>query len=808
MFSVVPIGTCRIHIPLSRAQESFDIDVRLARNYGFTHTAREAVQQLRYLHGDFAVPEAVRPILLRSEDEERRIADQRFEEPDLYIVEISSAKLVRVGEVCVQINYLYRHFGEFFSDTERTRAFWRLAGGDDRAALDAWLDEQPTFARLSDDDKALVRSIRLDFADDDDMRAAMTDIIAMTGKDRVAFVTHVNALNAEGQRVESRDRLIRSVEAQAAALGVPVYNPTALMTEFGQSRAMEKAGLDLTHYTDLFADRLLLDWNETILGGVLAVSQDEAATRELLAEHERLLEQGDVFAASRLLRDRLRQPDPNDRLVRALARLEHRLGDHETTVSLYDSLDSGRFFGASDHEALIGSLVELERYDAALRLGERLIGDEAETADIVRASAIAAHRLGDEAKAMTLWKRLFYGGDKVVEAGHAILDLVAGGVSDGDDLRGWAQRVLRRVADHPGAVEKLWELALEARDLPELGRLAALSGKLDDASRLALAQRGADAGLHYSVALLVEHAPAIGPVRQWAVDRLDDWLERGLDALGQRDFAIAAQLVRAVLVLKPANHDAQEGLRSLTAAIRKAAQDALASGDHRGALEFVSAARAADIELEDLHDAAGRAAYNARDFEQAVRLLSDHLTKDDADAFMLRLLARSATKIGDPALAVDAHLALIEHDEADPQQVAESRRQVRSLAGHLLKASRTLTEEGSFEEAHRLLGKAFRADALDGRVERAMKANQRALRLRIKELAPGDHDRRFDYGRLLLSLDPQSEFGARAAAMAALRAKRYEDALAYFERMRPLTENKDQVERNIKKCKLMIERAA
>ncbi|MCC3262941.1 hypothetical protein LLE87_32755, partial [Paenibacillus polymyxa] len=59
---------------------------------------------------------------------------------------------------------------------------------------------------------------------------------------------------------EQRQQLIAAITAAAQRIGVPCYDPTPLMNKIGQAEAMEDGGLDLTHYTPVFAERLYTDW--------------------------------------------------------------------------------------------------------------------------------------------------------------------------------------------------------------------------------------------------------------------------------------------------------------------------------------------------------------------------------------------------------------------------------------------------------------------------------------------------------------------------------------------------------------------
>ena len=139
-FRIAPIGTCRIHTPLSRAVGRFPIDVDLRRNYGFVHTSDEALQQVRFLQGEKDFRPEVLPLVFRSED--MRPVRERWESADLHIVEISSAKRITSGGDTVQINFVHRQFADFFANTERSRRFWNRLRQGHRQDLVEFLGRQ------------------------------------------------------------------------------------------------------------------------------------------------------------------------------------------------------------------------------------------------------------------------------------------------------------------------------------------------------------------------------------------------------------------------------------------------------------------------------------------------------------------------------------------------------------------------------------------------------------------------------------------------------------------------------------------
>ncbi|MCH3817827.1 Vi polysaccharide biosynthesis protein TviD, partial [Campylobacter jejuni] len=128
-FTIAPIGTCRIHTPLRDAVGRYPIKQQLGRNYGFVHTSAEALQQARFMFGQAEVPTDVQRVIFRPSNGEQ--ARRGTHKPaDLYMVELSSRKLLTVGGYPIQSNYLVRFFSEFFADRARTRAFWSQASDE------------------------------------------------------------------------------------------------------------------------------------------------------------------------------------------------------------------------------------------------------------------------------------------------------------------------------------------------------------------------------------------------------------------------------------------------------------------------------------------------------------------------------------------------------------------------------------------------------------------------------------------------------------------------------------------------------
>ena len=201
---ITPIGTCRIHTPLKRGSQHYPISLELGRNYGFVHTAAEALQLIRFLHGEQDIPAEIAPLIIGSGDV-AAYSSQEWTPADLHIVEISSAKKLMCGDHAVQVNYVYRHFADFFANRDRAKKFWSLVRAGDRRDFQEFIREEPTYRLLSMADRELLRSINLEQQSFKAIKAEMTEVVERFGRDSLMFVTHVNAKTPDDELIASRD---------------------------------------------------------------------------------------------------------------------------------------------------------------------------------------------------------------------------------------------------------------------------------------------------------------------------------------------------------------------------------------------------------------------------------------------------------------------------------------------------------------------------------------------------------------------------------------------------------------------------
>lgn len=590
----------------------YPIKQQLGRNYGFVHTSAEALQQARFMFGQTEIPADVQRVIFRPSNGEQ--ARRGVHKPaDLYMVELSSRKLLTVDGYPIQSNYLVRYFSEFFADRARTRTFWSQASDERLAERRAWLDQDAVFKSLSADNRDLLARIVKREQTDDEIAQQMQALVDLLGRDKVVFVTHVNAMTPDNVPIEQRAQLIAAVTASAQQIGVPCYDPTPLMNKIGQADALEDGGLDLTHYTPLFAERLYTEWFKTFVRPRMSASTPQAAVPKLGAEEsaeriEKLWDAGELREASRRLRDVLRRHPglPDHTLL--FARIQEELGDYEGSLALLEGADGALATGSKAEQILMRNHFKLGRHEVAHSLAAGLLGDEIETPEIVRIAAISAGHLGFVDEALGNWKQLFRISSPqdatATEAADTVLSLLQAG-SDMDAALRWVHEVREAIPSHGRSFAMLWRDRLIAGDRAGLRALAAESPALKDFEALELVKEATWRGCIMAAAALAESCKLADSEQEdisgWLRTQSAAWAEEGAQALEEGRLRDAAERICAHRLLNP---DALAGVRAQRAferAMRLGVRAALVAGNHKEVIDLTDIALDTQVEFPELH---------------------------------------------------------------------------------------------------------------------------------------------------------------------------------------------------------------
>lgn len=257
MFTVTPIGSCRIATPLRLGQSTRGIRLNLNRSYGYCHSPAEAVQLARFLRGEVTIAADVWPLVSRSHRLET-LSSETHVPSDLYVIELASAKELTIDGVSVQLNYLKSTYPDFFADPDRMQGFWDAAQTGDRARTTAFLDKAWSATDAQRADSVVLSRITLNYVTPDSLAQDIQTLGRLLPD--VMFVSHVNARKPDGQTIKSRASFISLVSDGVRDAGFDLYDPTQLMAEFGQPAAIEDDSTSLAHFTTSFSTAVMDDW--------------------------------------------------------------------------------------------------------------------------------------------------------------------------------------------------------------------------------------------------------------------------------------------------------------------------------------------------------------------------------------------------------------------------------------------------------------------------------------------------------------------------------------------------------------------
>ena len=262
MFTITPIGSCRINTPVRIAEKTYGFRRNMERIYGFSHSSAEAVQQVRFMLGDYSPNPIVEPFISPNLSI-AELEQKRHDLSDMYIVELSSAKRLTIDGDCVQLNYLTRNFPAFFADKYRASQFWRLATNGNQDAIDRFLTPFVKDEIITPQDQDIIRKLRFKMTTAAELRSDVDYL--METLPAVLFVTHVNARKTDGFPISSREKYIELVKFVVKGAGGLLCDPTDIMKTVGQEFAIEDNSTSLAHFTEKFSVLLFDSWYQQVI---------------------------------------------------------------------------------------------------------------------------------------------------------------------------------------------------------------------------------------------------------------------------------------------------------------------------------------------------------------------------------------------------------------------------------------------------------------------------------------------------------------------------------------------------------------
>jgi tetratricopeptide (TPR) repeat protein len=827
--TITPIGTCRVNTPLLRAQHKYPITVDLRRNYGFTHSSAEALQQLQYLLGEKSFGGQTRAAVFKPGGK-RGFERQKWEPADLHLIEIASAKKISAFGDVLQQNYLSRHFGEFFSQTARAGRFWWLTRHAEPAALQEFLDGEPSYTALPPDDRALLSAVRFEIQTPEEIEADMTAIVERLGQERILFVTHVNALTPEGGVIGDRDRLIRAVKEIATKLCVPCFDPSEAMFEMGQNLALEGSGRDATHYTPAFSDRVYNEIHREFVAPRLksssaatgSVDLEDDIRQQLLADSiSAMLEYDDFDVASKRLFDALRE-EPDALPLRELhARILARIGDYPRALEVFDALHKETELSRQGRLALLETRVALEQWQDALEIVEGLLGDEYETAEICALAARANEQLDNQAAALAYWKRAFRQAPGNVTAALRADALLADSRDPGA-REAWRNEFVNLAEFNARKAYDMVRWAIEEQALELVPRLYAiiLAENLGMAINLCsdlLKWRQLPA----AAICLQQLAELDGLDRDEIIER-DRLAGRAAEIaerqLEEGQYAIACGLADAASQIR-GGRDARLVRRMAVAQFRNAVQAAYADQDYAAVAAQAELAPRLVFEISGLPLRWAVSLFKLEREPEALDVLIEANSREPHDLRIERWLARVAARQQRFEIALPHYRALRDSpSEAARKFAAEIERFFATAERRAMKQLRLAIDEGNFDLAMRLTDllqrepvAGDRLDRLVTRLNSAMWKRLKAIEQQEKETAENapanDTDGVAEREQLLnhlLRLNREHAGVLRRAALLMMSQDRFAEAAPMWEKLVRLEPALESPRNNLRRCRTMV----
>ena len=253
--NVTAIGSCRITNPLKSLSARKPMRLNQTGVYGYSHSSAEILSHLQHLLNGTRPPLHLSPLLGQGTG---KLSDELHIPSDLYIFELSSGKEISIDGHPVQLNYLNRHFRDFFSDVARTRTFWNLARKGDDVDISNFLTSTTAFKKLSKADQCLLVRVRQKAATLKGLIADIERINALVPK--TVFVTHFDAKTPDGTLLKSRNRYLEMLRAALLESNACWFDPSKNVSDFGQKVSLEDTSTSLSHYSKSFETFLGEEW--------------------------------------------------------------------------------------------------------------------------------------------------------------------------------------------------------------------------------------------------------------------------------------------------------------------------------------------------------------------------------------------------------------------------------------------------------------------------------------------------------------------------------------------------------------------
>jgi tetratricopeptide (TPR) repeat protein len=813
--SVTPLGSCRVTNPLRSGLARRRLHLNMNRVYGYTHSSAEAVQLARFLQGDFHPPVNVSSVLFPSRSAQD-ILSARHEPSDLYIVELSSSKLIEVEGAYIQNNYLKQHFREFFSDSNRARRFWRLAKEGQQGELLAFLAGDPTFAEYSIEDQKLLSRVRFSQSTEASLREDMLEIVERLG--RVVFVPHCDASGPDGQALKPRSTFIKLVNQVAREIGASIYNPSVLKEKLGQEKTFKDDGTNLTHYTSDFEEQIILEWDEMFIRPVKLdlgldphVDDESEELIEFKSKISRAASLSQDMEVSSLLQAALEKFPDDMELLKLQFGADVTAGDYTSAFESFHVLDLLGQIVDEDIIVMIQLAHDNGNWIDVVDFNERLILAACNSMESMELAAAAAENLNSYAQAIDCWIAVFEESYQNTEAARRVA--VNAHLGERREIAiEWCRTALELEPVDADTLVILAENLLSYGESVELqDALITLTHALPSIA-VDLIERSHQAGIAVSAAYAIAAYVGMKNCEATLVERCmivcGEWLEAAHKLCEQDNQIDAMRYQRAVLIVSPKNAEALRMTKVYWMALRKQLREAFLAKEYHRAVLLGEGCKFVQAELKESLPLVGRAAFFMGDYVLAISWLRRSVSVDPEDLVSWLFLARSAMKVEDYTRAATAYEMIFQKTPVDQkggqESVDNAGQQIQRIVVLVVSKARILMAEDDLQAAWQLTQLALRLDPGHEKTTKTAEAIVRATRKKLLSFDGEEAATIVAAADAFLEMDPGSIVGMKIKALELTRMGEYALALPVWKQYAELVQDSKSALFQINKCERML----
>lgn len=252
---IAPVGSCRIHDPLIAAMIGTEYKIANLPAPSFTHNSSEALQRIRHYMGNYDYPPHLKELQTRT-NSTRLLKSMKFEDIDVFLVEISSKKLLKYEANTLQWNNFTSHV---------RKSMGVDIGGSWLKKMDGRFKENGGHVigpdgfdypiEINEAKAKIFSSVIAETQNLEQLEEEIVRILSLTNG-KAIFVNHINVKKRNGRLIRDRNELIESIQMICQKNNFSFIDPSDLLKKINQEDLMKDSGLDSNHYNEQWVGKV------------------------------------------------------------------------------------------------------------------------------------------------------------------------------------------------------------------------------------------------------------------------------------------------------------------------------------------------------------------------------------------------------------------------------------------------------------------------------------------------------------------------------------------------------------------------